>query len=369
MTSHITKQQAIETLKGGGIFHPMRLVKLIKDTIAFFELNLSGLTVLTEAASGAYVVTPIIAATAGAKRVLALTRDSVYASASAVIAQTRALELLCCVSSPVEINTSRSLDLFACADIVTNLGFVRPIDAEAVAAMKPTASVSLMCEAWEYRPADTDLEACKAKGISVLGTNENYPGLEVFSYSGWLCLKMLFDAQIEIHKSRILIVSSDKFGQVIQRQLNRSGALSKLYASFHQVSGTEFEDTDVIVVADYTRQDEIIGPQGDISPIKLVAKTGAHVCIIQFAGQIDVEGLRAAGMCVYPGSKLGARRMARTLADIGPRAVVELHAAGLKVGEISVRVGSAISDVMKKMPSVTGYSKLVQALYLKNSEI
>ena len=113
--------------------------KLIRDAITFLQLDLSGLTVLTEAASGLYVVTPVIASLAGSKQVMALTRDSHYASADSVIAQTRALEILCDADSKIEIYTKRSLDLFAEANIVTNLGFVRPIDAEIVSVMGETA--------------------------------------------------------------------------------------------------------------------------------------------------------------------------------------------------------------------------------------
>ncbi|MCH7612988.1 MAG: hypothetical protein IIB45_06465, partial [Candidatus Marinimicrobia bacterium] len=175
------------------------------------------MTILTEAASGPYVVTPVIAIMAGAERVLALTSESSYGSTEDVNAQTRALEALCGVEGSIEIHTQRSPDLFYQADIVTNLGFVRPIDAEAVEVMRPTAVIHLMCESWEFREGDVDLNACRRNGIRVVGTNEDHPGLDVFDYSGWLCIKMLLEAQIEIHKSQILLVGSDKFGRVIER--------------------------------------------------------------------------------------------------------------------------------------------------------
>ena len=150
------------TLHGNGPVDGARLAKLLPETIAAFHLDLSGLTVLTEAASGAYVVTPIIAALAGARRVIAVTGESPYASTDEVIAQTREVASLFGVFSAVEIHTKRSTDLFAEADIITNLGFLRPIDAEAVEAMKPMAVVPLMCEAWEFRPGDLDMTACRS---------------------------------------------------------------------------------------------------------------------------------------------------------------------------------------------------------------
>jgi hypothetical protein len=324
--------QAAITLRRAGMANPARLMRLIRDSITFLGLDLSGLTVLTEAASGPYVVTPIIAALAGAEQVLALTCDSPYASVEAVMAQTRALETLSGLEIGTEFHTERSPDLFAQADIVTNLGFVRPIDAEAVAAMKPTAVVPLMCETWEFRQGDVDLEACIARGIAVLGTKEDDPDLEVFAYCGWLCMKMLFDAQIEVHKSKILVVSGDKFGVVIEKQLSRSGALTRVIPNLAGITEQELSDTDAIVVADYTREDVIIGRNGDVT-VPDLARMAPSVAIVQFAGRLEADSLLECGLQVYPGSVLEARRMAMTLGGLGPRPVIELHAAGLKVGQ------------------------------------
>lgn len=356
------QSQAIQTLRQVGILNPQRAVALIKKTIEFFALDLSGLTVLTEAASGAYVVTPVIAELAGAERVLALTRDSCYASADAVITQTRALEALCGVEGGVEIHTRRTHTLFARADIITNLGFVRPIDAEAVAAMKPTAVVPLMCEAWEYRPGDVDLEACRAKGILVIGTNEDYPGLDVFAYSGWLALKMLFQAQIEVHKSKVVVFSGDKFGQVIQGRLRRCGASVDLVGDLQDANNrAKLIGADALIVADYRRDSMIIGSNGEITGQDL-AELAPTLTVIQFAGWVDVDSLSEYGIVVYPPRGGGARRMALTLAELGPRPVVELHAAGLKVGEMAAR--ARLSGVPWSDARIAGndYSTLVQGL-------
>lgn len=332
MISQDTKFQAAQTLRRAGIRNPNRLKSMIQNAIAFLGLDLSGFTVLTEAASGPYVVTPIIAALAGADRVLSITRNSQYAKLEEVIAQTRAVQDLCNLEDRVEIHTRRTLDLFAEADIVTNLGFIRPIDAEAVTAMKSTAVIPLMCEPWEFRSGDIDLESCRQKGIPVLGTNEDYPGLEIFSYNGWLCLKMLFDAQIEVHKSKIIVISSDKFGVVIERQLTSFGVSTRLESNLRNIPKDVIVGADVLVVADYSRDDIIIGAGGDMAAVDL-ARVAPAITVIQFAGLVDKEDLSNYGITVYPAIELSARRMSLTLAGLGPRPVIDLHSAGLKVGQ------------------------------------
>lgn len=327
----ISDQMARSVLRAAGICNPSRLVNLIERTITTLHLDLRGFTIVTEAASGPYVVTPVIAALANADRVLALTRDSRFASAGQVIEQTNALANLCGVSNSIQIATERRMDFFAEADIVTNLGFVRPIDARTIAVMKSGAVVSLMHESWEFRSDDVDIDACRSQGIRVSGTNEDFPGLDIFSYIGWLCQKLLFDAQIEIHRSKIAVVSSDKFGLAIANHLVRCGCNAYLVSKARDL--VDLNDLDALIVADYTRDDLILGKGGEFEP-DILMRYAPGLTIIQFAGLLAVDELQAAGLTVYPGIHLEPRRMAITLAGLGPRPVVELHAAGLKVGEL-----------------------------------
>ena len=59
-----------------------RLVRLMEAAVERCQLDLSPFTVLTEAASGAYVVTPVLAAMAGAD-VSALAATTSYAATAA----------------------------------------------------------------------------------------------------------------------------------------------------------------------------------------------------------------------------------------------------------------------------------------------
>ena len=322
-------------LAASGLANPARIVSTIRDTISLLELELDGLSVLTEAASGPFVVTPVIAAMAGAREVIAVTRDSSYATTASVVAQTRALEALCGIEGRVDIRTRRELDLFGRADIVTNLGFVRPLDRAAIGKMRSGTVIALMCEAWELRDSDIDLEACRVHGIPVYGTNEDFPDLEVFAYSGWVAVQLLLEAQLELHRCRIGIVGTDKFAAVIGQLLLKSG----INATVHpQLDADVARVSDALLVADYTRHEPIIGEGGDLTAAEL-AMANPALTVVQFAGAIDVEGLRKAGISVHPGVPLPARRMARTLAALGPVPVIELHAAGLKVGQIAARPG------------------------------
>ena len=80
-----------------------------------------------------------------------------------------------------------------------------------------------------------------------------------------------------------------------------------------------------------------------MTPCELAAASPG-IQVVLFAGLIDVSGLQSNGISVYPGDPLPPHRMARTLAALGPSPVVELHAAGLKVGEVAARIRKTTMD-------------------------
>ena len=202
---------------------PRRLVRLMVAAIDRCQLDLAGRTVLTEAASGAYAVTPVIAALAGAD-VYALARTSAYATARDLVAGTKDLAKLAGITARIEMVGEKSQEVVAAADIVTNSGLVRPIDAATIAQMKPSSVIPLMYESWEYRPSDVDLGACHDRGIAVAGTNEAHPAVDVFSYLGLMAVKQLHDAGVAVHGSRIVLLCDNSFGPFIGTSLRDAGA-------------------------------------------------------------------------------------------------------------------------------------------------
>jgi hypothetical protein len=58
---------------------------------------------------------------------------------------------------------------------------------------------------------------------------------------------------------------------------------------------------------------------------------------VQFAGAIDAEALAREKVRFWPEVPVPARRMVRTFSSLGAAPVVQLHAGGLKVGELGAR--------------------------------
>lgn len=308
---------------------------LIEDIIHRLELNLSGIFVITEIGSENYTYTPLIAALAGAENIVAVSRDSRYGKAQEI--KTLGLELAKSWDIHDRLNFVSTLtpEVISEADIVTNLGFVRPIDAEFISHLHPGAVIPYMREAWEYRPEDVDLVACREKDIPVMGTNENYPGLGVFDYSGPLAAKMLFEAGLEVKGNNILVASKDDFGDVICNYLRNCGAKVWRVERPSQSVIEEEQRIDALLVACLSTDEKIVAEGGWIKPSDLAAHP--ECMVIQFAGDVDTDALRRNQVLCMPEERVGPRRMAKTLAALGPKPVIELHAAGLKVGELMWR--------------------------------
>jgi hypothetical protein len=334
---------------------------LIDEIVHRLGLDLSGMVVLTEMASGQYVYTPLIAALAGASRVLAVVKDSEYGPIEEIISRGRTLAGLWGVHDHIEVVHALSASVIAQADIITNLGSVRPIDALFISHMKPGAVIPYMREAWEYRPEEVDLAECRERNIPVMGTFENYDDLGIFDFCGPLAVKMLLESGIEVKDDYIVVVSRDNFGDVISAYLRACGARVQHVREAAQLDVGWVGRVDALLVACYRTDELIVGPGGWFEPATL-AQYHPECTVVQFVGKVDAESLAMQRMRCVPDFTVGPHRMAQTLAVLGPRPVIDLHAAGLKVGELMCRKMRVIQDAGQVERALAGEHALCQCL-------
>ncbi|WZP01118.1 hypothetical protein EP7_005495 (plasmid) [Isosphaeraceae bacterium EP7] len=318
--------------------NPVRLSRLCREAVDRCRLDLSGAIVLTEAATGAYVVTPILAALAGAGRVFALARASSYGTVEEVVEQTESLARAASVSGVIEVMTEKTPEVIALADVVTNSGHVRPIDRAMVERMKPTSVVPLMYESWEFRDADIDLQACRERGILVAGTNERHPAVDVFSYLGIMAVKLLLDAEVAVFGSRILLLSDNPFEPYIRRGLVAAGASVKTAVDL--VEGLGSDPVDAVVVAMQPRVGPILGPL----EAELLAKSHPGVVVGQFWGDLDRDALDAVGIAFWPRTAPARGHMGILPSGVGPEPIVRLQTGGLKVAEVLMKSRQQVRD-------------------------
>lgn len=309
---------------------PRRLVRLMSAAIDRCRIDLRGLTVLTEAATGAYAVTPVLAAMAGAD-VYALGEGTAYGSAREIEHATLELAESAKVAERVRLVRRKDAEIVGDADIVTNSGQVRPIDAQMVALMKPSAVVPLMYEGWEYRKTDVDLEACRARQILVAGTNEQHPDVNVFSFLGQMAVKQLHDAAIAVRGSQILLVCDNEFALSIVEELKNCGA--EVTQAPRLRADVLSPHLDCVILA--TQSGE--GPAFGANDARLLNERAPGAVLVQYWGDVDREAIARERVPVWPPTPPAPGHMGVLPSAVGPEPIVRLQAGGLKVGEVLAR--------------------------------
>ena len=312
-------------------FQPTRMIRLIQSAIDRCHLDLTGLVVLTEAATGAYVVTPVIAAMAGAKKVYAVAKTSPYGSRAQAIRETILMAKTGGVRQRIRFAFHAADRMLAEADIVTNSGHVRPLDAKTIGLMKPSAVIPLMYEAWEFRPGDVDLAMCRRKGIRIVATNEQHPKIDVFGYLGVLALKQLMDAGISAYKSSILLLSDNDFGPYIEKALRRAGAAVDINEGIGRKA--EAKTYDAVLLALSPRKAINLNTED----VRRMARFYPGAILVQFFGDVDRFACRKHDVAVWPIEEPRCGHMGILPSDIGPEATIRLQTGGLKAAEAAGR--------------------------------
>ena len=207
-----------------------REIKIVLEQVNLYNLDCSDLTIITECASGVYGFNVLVPLLGKAKQVIAVGQDSCYGSYQ----DNKAHLLNICKHAQVDVkklsivNQLSDSDITS-ADIITNSGFVRPINAEMIKKMKKTAVIPLMWETWEFRHQDLDLFSAREYEIMVLGTDESYFKLAMYPYGGMLGLSALFRVGLEIYKTRAILLGGGILGQAIADSFSKNGVKFKWY--------------------------------------------------------------------------------------------------------------------------------------------
>jgi hypothetical protein len=316
------------------------MLQSIKDRIRILDLDLAGLEIVTEAATGAYAATAIIAALAGA-RVHACARDTRnHGSADDAIAATLTLAEAAGVTTRISYSRSVPREILRRSAVVTNSGRIRPITRAMIGLLPPKAVIALMFEAWEFRGADIDLAACREHGIRLAAVNERHPDVAVFPFLGALAVRLLQDAGLSTAGKRIAVLCDNPFAPFLTEGLSKAGAEAVLFDAPRQLAqDSRQRPWDAILMALLPR-DAPLG-RGDLETI---AAKAPGALLAQFWGDIDRGAAARLGLRIWPETEPGRGHMGILLNRLGHEPIVRLQAGGLKAAEIVWRGGALPVD-------------------------
>jgi len=335
----------------------------MKNLIDEFALDLKGLNVITECASEAYSLSPLGICLAGG-RAICVGKDSSFASFSQNKKNLNKLMKL--NNIPKErykiFKDEIPINYWKEVDIVCNSGFVRKIAKDKIESLKSTAVISLMWETWEFRNEDIDLKSCQINNIPVIGTNESYKLINMFDYNIFIVMKLLFNLDLEINNSVIVLIGGHKTGESIAKRLSDLGinyywfttdgnerqANCYPFKSLRKI--LDFRRIDAIISVEHSNKIELIGNKSQLNFAELKFKfpqiVFGHIC-----GNIDIDDLNKSTIRYAPSKIEPFGYMSYQAYNLGPRPVIELNIAGLLVGQIAVRArlkGLSVKDSILK---------------------
>ena len=309
-----------------------RVLSKIKNKIRELELDLTGYTILTEVGSSEYVFTPIIAALANADKIFAYTRNSRHGLAKENILKCNKILNSIGLHDKVEFYTGKvNKKHLEKADIITNSGFLRPLDENKLKHVKSTSVIPLMYEKWELRDSDIDINYCKKNNIKVAGTSENHPSLLVFNHVGPLAIKMALNAGYEVYENKIIVWSDDHFGKVVKEAFLNIGAKEVILTTDEIVLEQNFKNVDFIFICDY---DEIreYGTEEFIN-FDYLSNKNKNFGVVHLYGKINYDKHKNSLTNIYPPFDGSPSLMTFTLSHVGINPIVNLQVSGFKVAE------------------------------------
>jgi len=321
----------------------IRAIGLIKKLISHFDVDLDGMTIYTEIATGPYLYPAFIASLANASKIYAIAKNSRYGPAKEIIKTGKRLAIKLGISSKLQFVQKKYRKHLSQCDIITNTGFVRPINLNNIRSMKKTAVIPLMWETWEFRKEDLNLDECKKNEILVLGTNEHEDPCNMAPYSGILAIKLLFDLKLEIYRNNILLLGGQPtLGGAIYKTLVSLGAQVKWFSS-SQSHSESYEGLskyfskygnaiDAIIVAEHSDKRLLIG-EGGLLNLNDIKRINPAVRLGIITGGVDTTQLSNSGLIYEPRAIRQIGYMSYQPDLLGPQPVIELLTAGLKVGQ------------------------------------
>jgi hypothetical protein len=326
----------------------MLIDKLVRQVRAL-ELDLKGKTVLTEAASGAYVVTPVLAAIAGAK-VFAFSRTTKYGKVDEVFSNTRALaESFKEFSLDIHLIDQLNPEVINQADIITNSGHLRPLSESILMHAKNEVVIPLMYEAWEWREADMDIAYIRRRGLKVGATNERHPNVDVFNYLGDMALKQIFDAGICPYKNKFILLCNNDFGPFIAKVLaGICDGLAVIDLDEHRERYNEnqidwiggfpeiripenYRNAEAVIFTAYPFDKDWIGEKTPVS-VQQIRTQLSDPFILRYAGDLNEEFLQNKGLRFFP-QHVHSGHMGILPSAIGYDPIIRLQSGGLKAAE------------------------------------
>jgi hypothetical protein len=313
---------------------PTRALFYARKLVEKYQIDCTGLTILTEAASGSYFFNPLIPIVANANSVITFCKSSSYGNVEEIEKEMSDVYSELGYRDNYHFHKILNRELLCKADIVTNSGHLRPLDEAFIGSLKDTAVIPLMWEPWEIREGEIDLLKAKERNILIMGTNEHAAPCDMRPYGLLTALHLMMEHKASIVDDRILLIGSQPtLALPIEKGLSSLDVACKRIGTDESKSEIQkaLKWANYILIAEHSDNRIIIGKKGIIETEMILTNNICGVGVI--SGSVDTSSLLDRGISVFPESIAPHGYMSYSPCEIGPYGVMDLFAAGIKVGQ------------------------------------
>ena len=312
-----------------------RLIKLIRQSIKNYRLDLSGYSVLLPIINKEPILVPLIASLAGAREIYTISKN--LSLIKEITSYKNELKL----ESSFHFIEKETPHILQGLDIIVK-GDTSPIIDDTVAAsLKKQCIISLFPKNLDFSKANgINLEACAKNKIPVLSLDPADQSLQLFKHIASLVMKKLNECDIDIFKSKILLVGSGNLMENILVMLKSAG--SQIFAAYTDKPETRdyvskhIGDTDAIILADYPlKQQTVIGNNGIIRIADLI-DINPEVKVINVSGKVEVNPLLLGGISLIP-ETASQNSLNVNIDELSLRSITEITSAVIKVAESLIK--------------------------------
>lgn len=314
------------------------LVRIIEQNIKQFNLDLSGYNVLLPVYSKESALTPVLASLAGAKNVYVTTRDL------EAINKTSFYESELELTSNITFIERETPQVLSGLDIVLCGTGISYVDTTFASSLKKECVISMLPSNLDFNiHSGVNLEECSKRKIPVISVSPEDENLLLYRRLAHAVTKRCCENQIDILKSRILLVGNGRLMDNILSHLKTCGA--QVYCAHTDKPNDKayllkhLADIDVIILADYPLKSTlVVGNEGFIRTEDILT-INPEVKIIHLAGKVQTNSLTANRIYFRP-ENLVQNSLNVNIEELGLRAAVEMVTASLKAAESLIKTKS-----------------------------
>lgn len=312
-----------------------KFIRYIKNSIKTFELDLTDLNVFVPILSKYSSVFPIMASLAGAKEVFAITDDLDTINRTAMYQQQYDWE--------TEVNFINDINqqMLPKLDIIVKGDDTSYFDKKIINFIKQDCVISYFSQNFDFSAVSgIDVESCTEKNIKILLLNPNCKELGLFKHLSHLILKRCYENEINLFKSKILLLGGGELTENILSILKSVGA-NVFSASTTRPEDKDYalrhiSDAEALIICEYpTNSASIIGNNGFLN-ISEIKEKNSEIKIMHLSGRIEMNPLILSGLEYYPDTII-QNSLNLNIRETGLKLISDTAAAILKSAESLIK--------------------------------